>query len=79
MGAWWDAAPGVGGGASADEGQPRDHGGLLPASKNPRPQPGVVIGLPPEGAGPGPQPSTFTDTVETRWALGARTLSRPSR
>jgi len=29
--------------------------------------------------GASPQPSTFTDTVETRWALGARTLSRPSR
>ena len=49
------------------------------ASKNPRPQPGGVIWLPWEGAGAGPQPSTFTDTVDTRWALGARTLSRPSR
>ena len=28
---------------------------------------------------PSAQPSTFTVTVETRWALGARTLSRPSR
>ena len=34
---------------------------------------------PPAAAQPSAQPSTFTDTVETRWALGARTLSRPSR
>jgi len=34
---------------------------------------------PPATTQPFTQPSTFTDTVDTRWALGARTLSRPSR
>jgi hypothetical protein len=35
---------------------------------------GLGVGLQPE-----PQPSTFTVTVLTFWALGAVTVSRPSR
>jgi hypothetical protein len=54
-----------------------------PAKKNPRPKPGAKLTSPWEAAGAAAparaQTSTFTETVETRWALGARTLSRPSR